>query len=212
MYTIPTFFNLQCSAFHGETITCLIAFYTQIRFGSNFRSHSDKTTKASDIKDQHLSFDHWWAARQFSQPASYGYWYTAGQQNYSNHLHLSKYRFSHYTMPTPSDENEAAIATARFLLSLRRSGNALNGADGQWAAVYSNLVTLKTVLFAAKCQINFRGWQRDQWLTRELSFEPEMTSFNAVSDDLLFQTTIYRATTGDLVYFAPNDLRPFWRR
>ena len=26
MYTIPKFFNLQCLAFHGETITCLIAF------------------------------------------------------------------------------------------------------------------------------------------------------------------------------------------
>ena len=31
-----------------------------------------------------------------------------------------------------------------------------------------------------------------------------MNSLNAVSDDLLFQNTIYWATTGDLVYFAPT--------
>ena len=58
MYTIPTFFNLQCSAFHGETITCLIAFYPRIRFGSDYRSHDDETKKAFNIEDQHLSFDH----------------------------------------------------------------------------------------------------------------------------------------------------------
>jgi len=63
----------------------------------------------------------------------------------------------------------------------------------------------------AEGQINFYCWQKDECHThfRELSFEPEMNSLNAVGDDLLFQNTIYRATTGDLVYFAPNDQPPF---
>ena len=85
--------------------------------------------------------------------------------------------------------------------------NALFKAGGQCHDAYFILVAIKPVLFAAKCQINFYCWQKDECHThfRELSFEPEMNSLNAVSDDLLFQNTIYRATTGDLVYFTPND-------
>lgn len=133
----------------------------------------------------HLIIDELWFS--FRQPASYGYQYTARQQNYSNHQQFSKYLFYHHGHAGDIQcERRSHFVRYRSFLASETLRTALNEAGGGFQTQsFSKSVTLKTALSNIEGKNNFSCWCRDNQLTRgRLSLGSEVNSIKAVSDHI----------------------------